>query len=101
MPLRAFRASRAHIAGHMGENLWMWIGISAAGAAFSGLLMYYFEIGNTHKDSDSLWANVMVFFAMLLGSLIMVKSEKSGVQPDAVLDDSEQATVLPAQSGAR
>ena len=35
MPMRAFRASRAHVAGHMGENLWLWIGISAAGAAVS------------------------------------------------------------------
>ena len=98
MPMRAFRASRAHVTGHMSENLWLWTGIAAAGAAVSGLLMYYFEIGNTHKDADSIWANAMVLFAMLLGSLLMIKGERSGAQPDILLDDSEEAIAPPEKS---
>ena len=95
MPMRALRASRGYATAHIAENLWLWIGISAAGMLLTGLLMYYFERGTSYTAGKSHWGDAMAFFAMVLGSLVMIKSQEGFVSTH-VLPAEDDAADLPA-----
>ena len=89
MPMQMLRASKGHATAHVAGNLSLWIGISAAATLLTGLLMYYFEMGTSHSEGKSHWGDAMAFFGMVLGSLVMIKSQEGFVSSHVVPDDNE------------
>jgi hypothetical protein len=90
MPMRAYRASTAYASAHVTANTWLWIGIFSAATALTGLLLYYAGRG-------SRWGDVMAFCGMVLGILVMMKSQEGYVAPEMSDDEDD---VLPAASTA-
>ena len=89
MPMRALRASKGYATAHVAENLTLWIGISAAAMAVTGLLMY---VGGRNSH----WGDAMAFFGMALGCLVMIKSQEGFVSAHVAPEDDEPDLPTPA-----
>jgi hypothetical protein len=76
MPMRAYRASTAHVSG----NLRLWIAIFAATTAALCLACWFLGGGGYLGDLAAL-------SVMILGTLIMIQSEKGYVLPE--VDDGD------------
>jgi hypothetical protein len=98
--MRALRASKSYAAAHIGDNMLLWIGISAAGAVLTAPLMYYFERGTSYSAGKSHWGDAMTLFLLVCGTLVMIRSQEGYVSPYAppTEEDDEAAIPVPGTS---
>ncbi|MBV1795866.1 hypothetical protein [Siccirubricoccus sp. G192] len=75
------------MSGHIGRNMWMWIGIFAVATAIAGLVRW--KVGHA-----GIWGDLMAFCGCVLGILVMVQSQVGFVPTYAEQDDEDE---LPAQ----
>jgi hypothetical protein len=80
MPMRAYRASTAYARAHVAANTWLWIGIFAFLTAITGFIRW--RVGQV-----SHWGDAMAVSGMVLGILVMVKSQEGYVPPEMPDDD--------------
>jgi len=85
MPMRTIRASRAFAGAHVKANLRLWTGIFAALSAAFFLLVYGDVLGLA-----SLWGDLLVLCAMVLGVLIIMISHE-GYEAAEAADDLSPA----------
>lgn len=83
MPVQAIKASRAHAAGHIRDNLWLWIGIFGAITIVTGLMRW--SVGHA-----SIWGDMLAFSGMITGMLIIVKSQQGFVSLHAPPEDQDE-----------
>jgi len=77
MPMRAYRASTAHIS----DNLSLWIGIFAVATAAFGLARWYLGGGQHLGD-------LVALAGMIFGTLVMMKSQEGYVPPEVEDDEA-------------
>jgi hypothetical protein len=77
MPMRAYRASTAHVSG----NLSLWIAIFAAATAILALALWF--VGDVGHLGD-----LVALSGMILGTLIMLKSQEGYVPSGADDEDT-------------
>ena len=92
MPMRALRATQGYASAHIMDNLWLWIGICAAGTALAGMMLSY------AADRGSRWGDVMAIFGALLGILVMIKSQEGYVSPYTLPDEDDDQVVTPTST---
>lgn len=76
MPMRAYRASTAHVS----NNLPLWIGISVA-------VTLAFAIGVWQVPKSNVWGHLTALAGMFAGTLVMMKSQEGYVAPDVPDED--------------
>jgi hypothetical protein len=67
--MRAYRATSSYVSGHIGRNMWVWIGIFSAAMVIGGFL--YSQLGRGAGRLGDLTA----LFGCIAGTLIMLQSQ--------------------------
>ncbi|RYI99553.1 MAG: hypothetical protein EON47_16440 [Acetobacteraceae bacterium] len=70
MPMRAYRASSAHVT----NNLLLWIGISLA-------VTIAFGLGVWQNPGSNIWGHLTAAAGMFAGTLVMIQSQVGYVPP--------------------
>ena len=76
MPVQAAKATMGYAQGHIRSNLWLWICIFAAITAVAGFL-------HASAGHSGIWGDIMAFAGMVLGMLVIVKSQDGFVPQHA------------------
>jgi hypothetical protein len=77
MPIQTAKASMGYAKGHVTANLWLWIAIFAAITAVAALLRW-------NAAQASTWGDIMAFAGMVLGILVIMKSQEGFVSTHGV-----------------
>ncbi|MDB5375510.1 MAG: hypothetical protein JWP04_4152 [Belnapia sp.] len=82
MPMRAYRASTAYASAHVNQNMWRWIsGFTVATAVLVAALWM--------MPKSGILPHLVALAGMVLGTLIMIKSQEGYVPPVGIDDDEE------------
>ena len=94
MPIQTYKASKAYASNHVSSNLWLWIAVFTALTVISGFLMRY-NTGSSYTAAPSHWGDAAALFGMILGGLVMIKSQE-GYNP--AYDDNDEGEIDPVSS---
>jgi hypothetical protein len=88
MPMRAYRAGTAYAGAHAKANMGLWIAVSIVITVVLGFL-------NWQLPQSNVWGHLFAIAGMVVGTLVMMKSQEGYVAPEMPDEDNDGTSVQP------